>query len=157
MIISIRPLKIEDTSISYKWRNDPEVWKYTGSRPTITITEEIERKWFINSISDQTKLRFAILVDDLYVGNVQLTNISHDKTAEFHIFIGDKFFWGKGVAKEATFQILNYAKNILDLKSIFLEVRKENLAAIKSYKNNNFEIINETSEFLRMVCEFKTV
>ena len=67
MIISIRPLKIEDTSISYKWRNDPEVWKYTGSRPTITITEEIERKWFINSISDQTKLRFAILVDDLYV------------------------------------------------------------------------------------------
>jgi len=43
--VLIRPLQIEDASISWKWRNDPVVWKYTGSKPNIKVTEEIEKRW----------------------------------------------------------------------------------------------------------------
>ena len=87
MKILIRPLKIEDAEISFKWRNDPEIWKYTGSRPTTEITKEIEFNWLKKSLKDQTKARFAILADDVYVGNVQLTDIILNESAEFHIFI----------------------------------------------------------------------
>jgi RimJ/RimL family protein N-acetyltransferase/glycosyltransferase involved in cell wall biosynthesis len=155
--ILIRPLTIEDAAVSYKWRNDPEVWKFTGSRPTKAITAEIERDWLKNSLGDKSKTRFAILVDGEYVGNVQLTDIILNKTAEFHIFIGNKSFWGKGVAKEATYQILQYAKEVLNLQSVFLDVNKENLPAIKSYKKNGFVIVNETNDSIRMVCDIQNL
>ncbi|MAB57136.1 MAG: hypothetical protein CL524_06250 [Aequorivita sp.] len=157
MNILIRPLTIEDAAISYKWRNDPEVWKFTGSRPSREITAEIERDWLKNSLGDKSKTRFAILVDGEYVGNVQLTDIILNKTAEFHIFIGDKSFWGKGVAKEATYQILQYAKEGLNLQSVFLDVNKENLPAIKSYKKNGFVIANETKDSIKMVCDIQNL
>ena len=42
MEIYIRPLRIEDALISYKWRNICEIWALTGSRPDIEITPELE-------------------------------------------------------------------------------------------------------------------
>ena len=36
--VLIRPLEVSDALTSYKWRNDPEIWKYTGSRPDMEIT-----------------------------------------------------------------------------------------------------------------------
>lgn len=157
MKILIRPLTIEDAAVSYKWRNDPEVWKFTGSKPSREITVEIERDWLKNSLADKSKTRFAILVDGEYVGNVQLTDIILNKTAEFHIFIGNKSFWGKGVAKEATYQLLQYAKEVLKLHSVFLDVNKKNLSAIKSYKKNGFVLVNQTKDSIRMVCDIQNV
>lgn len=157
MNILIRPLTVEDAAVSYKWRNDPEVWKFTGSRPSKEITAEIERDWLKKSLGDKSKTRFAILVDGVYVGNVQLTDIIINQSAEFHIFIGEKSFWGKGVAKEATYQILHYAKDVLNLHSVFLDVNKENLSAINSYRKNGFVIVNETHDSIRMLCDIQNL
>jgi RimJ/RimL family protein N-acetyltransferase/glycosyltransferase involved in cell wall biosynthesis len=157
MNILIRPLEIEDAIISYKWRNDPEVWKFTGSRPDTEITEKIERDWLENTLSDQSKVRFAIIVNGAYVGNVQLTDIISNQSAIFHIFIGDKTFWGKGVARESTYQILTFAKEVLFLESVFLEVNKENEAAIKAYEKNGFTHIEEKEGFISMVCDVKNL
>jgi len=147
--IYIRPLKIEDALISYKWRNDSDIWTYTGSRPDKEITWKIENKWLENVLKDQTTKRFAIIVDDIYVGNIQLTNIK-DKSADYHIFIGDKNYHGKGISKIATFQILYYAKNILKLESINLEVREDNVPAIKLYKNFGFKEFNRKDKWVSM-------
>jgi RimJ/RimL family protein N-acetyltransferase len=121
--ILIRPLDESDALISWKWRNDPEVWKYTGNRPDVEITEKIEVEWINKVLSESTSRRFSITIDDLYVGNVQLTNIT-DFDAEYHIFIGNKNYWGKGVSRLATNQILYYAKEVLGLKSIYLKYVK---------------------------------
>lgn len=152
MNILIRPITVEDAAVSYKWRNDSEVWKFTGSRPSKEITAEIERDWLKKSLGDKSKTRFAILVDGEYVGNVQLTDIILNKTAEFHIFIGEKTMWGKGVAREATYQILTYAKEVLKLRTVFLEVRKEHKAAIKSYEKNGFVTQEIIADSIKMVC-----
>ncbi|KQM44712.1 GNAT family N-acetyltransferase [Chryseobacterium sp. Leaf201] len=147
--VLIRPLVIQDALTSYQWRNDNEVWKYTGSRPNIDITAEIESSWIEKVLQDISSKRFAILCNTQYIGNIQLTNIK-EKTAEFHIFIGNKDFWGKGISQLATYQILYYAKEILKLDEVYLTVRPENKAAVKSYQNNNFSIIQETEEFIKM-------
>ena len=149
--VLIRPLNVSDASTSYIWRNDPEVWAFTGSKPDIKITEDIELNWIKKVINEKSSNRFAILVNDEYVGNVQLTHIT-DFDAEFHIFIGNKDFWGKGVAKEATYQILTYAKNFLGLSQVFLFVSKLNTAAIKAYAKNAFIVIEDSGEFLKMMC-----
>ncbi|HFK5546683.1 TPA: GNAT family N-acetyltransferase [Elizabethkingia anophelis] len=140
--VSIRPLKIEDAQISYVWRNDPDVWEFTGSRPENEITLEIEQQWLRQALIDSTSKRFAIINDDRYIGNIQLTNLT-DKEAQFHIFIGDKKSWGKGIATLTTYQLLFYAKETLQLESIYLIVNKNNKAAIKAYFKNGFKIDDE--------------
>ncbi|WP_353085168.1 GNAT family N-acetyltransferase [Flavobacterium sp.] len=151
--VLIRPLIISDAQISFKWRNDPKIWELTGSKPKQEITLEIEHDWIKKAIADKTTKRFAILVDDVYVGNIQLTDIIEYDTAQYHVFIGDRNYWGKGIAKLATNQILYYAKVVLGLKNIFLKVRKENFSAIKVYKKNGFKIVNEKEDWIKMNCD----
>ncbi|WP_313004344.1 GNAT family N-acetyltransferase [Chryseobacterium gleum] len=147
--VLIRPLQKEDALISYQWRNDPEVWKFTGSRPDIEITKEIESEWIVKVLQDEKSKRFAILCDNEYIGNVHLNNIENN-TAEFHIFIGNKDFWGKGISQLATYQILYYAKEVLKLSEIYLYVKPENIAAVESYKRNNFVVIEENPDNVKM-------
>lgn len=147
--VLIRPLVKEDAYTSYQWRNDHEVWKFTGSAPNMEITPEIESNWIEKVLQDESCKRFAILCNEEYVGNVQLTNIK-DNTAEFHIFIGKKEFWGKGISQLATFQILYYAREILKLREVYLFVNPENKAAVQSYLKNNFSITKQSSDQIRM-------
>lgn len=147
--VYIRPLREEDSKISYKWRNDPHIWTFTGSKPDKEITYEIETEWILKVLSDHTARRFAIIVDENYVGNIQLTNIS-STSAEYHIFIGNKEYWGKGVAYLATYQILNYAKEELKLLNINLSVREDNIGAVKTYLKNGFEEVSNSDGWISM-------
>lgn len=136
--VTIRPLQLEDAKTSYQWRNDPEIWKYTGSRPNVTITEEIELDWLRAKLKIDTEKRFAICTEkDIYIGNIQLTNIINGK-GEYHIFIGDKNYWGKGYAYKASIELIKYAKYQLGLKQIYLMVNKNNVKAITLYKKLGF-------------------
>lgn len=150
--VSIRPLVEEDAKISWKWRNDPVIWQYTGSRPDKTITEEIEVDWIRKILRDPTSKRFAIIVNkNTYVGNVQLTEID-DRTAQFHIFIGDRDYWGKGIAYNAIILLLDYAYSVLDLEYIWLSVNCRNERAISLYKKIGFEYsCRHNSEYITMI------
>ena len=150
--VLIRPLEIEDASVSWKWRNDPEVWCFTGSRPDIEITHEIELDWIKKVLKEETSKRFAILVDETYVGNIQLTDI-HEKSAEYHIFIGEKSYWRKGISTIATYEILHYAKEELRLQNIYLSVREDNIHAVKSYIKSSFTKISEENGWIKMNCD----
>ncbi|MEQ7799384.1 GNAT family protein [Pedobacter sp. ASV1-7] len=138
-LIYLRPLVLADARISYKWRNEPEIWKFTGFKPDRHITREIETKWLSNKLKNHNEKRFAICLLDTgqYIGNVQLLDIDYEK-AWFHIFIGEKKFWGMGVAKKATKIILYYAFSELGLKKILLEVNSLNIAAWKLYEKIGF-------------------
>ncbi|MEM8520384.1 GNAT family N-acetyltransferase [Flavobacterium sp. PL12] len=153
----IRPLEISDALTSWKWRNNSKIWELTGSSPNKEITYEIEYDWIQKAIKDCTSKRFAILADDVYVGNIQLTNIIDIDAAEFHIFIGDTDYWGKGIAKLATYQILYYAKEVLSLKLINLKVKEENYFAIATYEKNGFVRTYKDTEdgWLNMTCDLK--
>lgn len=151
--VLIRPLVPDDALISWAWRNDPEVWRYTGSKPNIYITPEIEHEWIIKAIAEENSARFAITVDDYYIGNIQLTDISNSDSAEYHIFIGDKSYWGKGIAHLATMQIIRYANEVLKLKKIFLKVNIEHLKAISLYKNCGFNKTITEGEYLHMTLD----
>lgn len=151
--IYIRPLEEKDSQVSYVWRNDPKVWEFTGSRPDRVITAEIEKQWINKVLQDRTSRRFAICVKTThqYIGNVQLTSIDEtEKKAEFHIFIGERDFWGKGVATQATKELLRYAKNELNLKVVYLFVSPQNVAAVRAYQKNGFTFAPGSKT--QMVC-----
>ena len=149
--VYIRPLRREDALISYKWRNDPDIWVYTGRRPDRTITPEIELEWIDCVLKDPTSRRFAICLNDgdVYIGNIQLTDIKDGK-AEFHIFIGAKEYWGKGFATEATKMLIGYAKDELQLKELHLWVNPQNKSAVKVYLKCGFY---QTDNSINMILE----
>ena len=152
MEVSIRPLKIEDAFTSVNWRNDPEVFKYTGNTYDHEISIESELNWINRVILNKDEYRCAIIVDGEYVGNIYLTDIKQGK-AEYQIFLGDRNYWGKGVASAASRLIIDYGFRVLGLSRIILNVHKENISAMNLYKHLGFiceEEVPEDKNFVRM-------
>lgn len=149
MNMTIRPLQEQDAYTSVKWRNDPEVFKYTGNTYKNEITLETELNWIRKVMANKNEYRCAILADGVYVGNIYLTDITKE-SAHYHIFIGNKDYWGKGVAKKASGLILDYAFNALNLKKVCLRVKKQNKVAFALYKKLGFVEKKEDGEWLEM-------
>lgn len=150
MNVTIRPLQEQDAYTSVKWRNDPEVFKYTGNTYKNEITLEMELNWIREVMANENEYRCAILVDDVYIGNIYLTDITK-ASACYHIFIGDKDYWGKGVAKRASELILDYAFRILKLPTVCLRVKKQNKVAFYLYKNLGFIEEKEEGDWIEMI------
>ncbi|WP_338358902.1 GNAT family protein [Yeosuana marina] len=151
--IYIRPLEENDAYVSVYWRNNPDIWKYTGSRPDNVVTIEMELNWIKNAIKRTNEKRFAICIkeNDQYIGNVQLTNINKTE-GEFHIFIGESDFWNQGIGTKATKLVLQYGFNKLKLSSIYLYVKENNQSAIKAYQNNGFNRVQLKDHFIKMIA-----
>jgi diamine N-acetyltransferase len=155
--VYLRPLALEDAEVAYKWRNNPKIWTYTKHPINQYVTAEIERNWIAEVSSRANEKRFAICLveDNRYIGNVQLTNIE-DSSAVYHIFIGEESFWGKGIARQATTLILEYAFFELKLDSILLDVHMENKAALGIYLDKGFKITNDKNDFIDMLLTRET-
>ncbi len=152
-LIYLRKLELKDAEVSYKWRNDEIVWRQTGSKPDRYITLEIEMNWLAEALKRKNELRYAICLikNDQYIGNVQLTDIDKEKKkAQFHIFIGERNYWGKGIGYEATSKFIKMIFEHGDIEHIYLKVKKSNLAALKIYKSVGFNIITSDGENLLM-------
>lgn len=149
MQVTIRPLQEEDAYTSVKWRNDPEVFKYTGSTYAHEITIESELTWIRKVIADPNDYRCAIIANGVYVGNIYLTDINGE-AAHYHIFIGNKSFWGKGVAKMASKLIIEYGFKELQLKQITLRVKKANKPAYQLYRALGFKEVESNNEWTTM-------
>lgn len=149
MKVELEKLQDHHASVSYKWRNDPEVWVHTFNRPDREITEEDELNWVRKVIAIENDARYAILVDGVYVGNIYLTGIK-DGESYYGIFIGEKAHWGKGVGRMASDEILRIGKEERGLKRVFLRVKKENTGGVKLYHNLGFRVIEEHGDYFLM-------
>jgi diamine N-acetyltransferase len=149
MKVSLRPLQESDAQTSVKWRNTPEIWEFTESRPDHEISLEEERAWIRRVMADPTSRRYAILADGHYVGNTYLTGLA-DGSAEYHIFIGERDFWGKGIARQATNQLLTAAKHEHHLKSVHLKVNDANAPAAGLYRSIGFTPAGREGDFTLM-------
>lgn len=151
--VYIRPLILEDAQVSCLWRNDPEIWKYTGFKPDRYISPEMEEEWLKNKLINTNEKRFAICLveNDQYIGNIQLLDITKEE-AWYHIFIGEKHLWGQGISQKATKLILSYAFYELELENVLLEVNPLNTAAYRVYEKMGFIPFdaNEKNGFIKM-------
>lgn len=149
MQVKIRPLQEQDAYTSVRWRNDPEVFKFTGNTYDHEITIDSELAWIRKVMVNYNDYRCAILVDGVYVGNIYLTDIN-EVSAHYHIFIGNKNYWGKGVAVKASQLILDYAFNELRINTVRLRVRKENTSAVKLYRKLGFKDVGTEDKWIVM-------
>lgn len=138
---------MSDADISYQWRNNPRIWKYTGSRPDKLITPEIEREWLAKVLERENEKRFAICLteNDRYIGNIFFTDVTAEE-AQLHIFIGEMSCWGNGRAVEAMNQIVQFGFKVLHLQLIYGLVNIKNEAAVQMAREAGFTKSGELSD-----------
>ena len=152
--IYLRPLRHEDAQISWRWRNDVDIWQFTFNRPDRMVTLEMEEEWIDKVLAVPSRFNFAICLknNDQYIGNVYLTEIT-DETAGFGIFLGEKSFWGRGIGTETTKLMLDYAFSTLKMQNITLMVKKTNVRAISAYRRCGFDMASTNADAILMKCQ----
>lgn len=139
MKITYRPLEESDLADRVRWFNDPEVGQYIGSDFRDGTTLKKQREWYQKNLGNKNRKTFVILADGKPVGNVALLKINKiNRNAGIFIAIGDKKYWGCGIAKQALQFIINYGFKKLKLHKIWLHVYELNQKAIGLYKKFGF-------------------
>lgn len=133
----LRRLKEKDADRMLQWMQDPEVNKKFRVDFSMLTKGEVEN-FIKNSFTDQNQ-HFAIIdEEDVYQGTISLKNISkQDLNAEYAIVLMSQS-QGRGLAWQATQEILKYSFQELGLKKVYLNVLKENEHARQFYEKIGF-------------------
>jgi RimJ/RimL family protein N-acetyltransferase len=134
-IIKLRKIRKEDLKHFLKWWKDRDLINLTSR--IYEESDDVLKKYFINFLKNSNDNHFIILLGDKVVGNISLMH-NRDKTAEMHIVIGVKKYQGKGYGTLAINQAVKKAFEKLGYQKIIIEVRPDNLRAIKAYKKCGF-------------------
>lgn len=148
MEITIRPQRVSDAELSWKMRKDKDVWKYAiCESPYSPLSLESETTFYQEQIESSSCLRFAVLADGIYVGNVFIDRINDcaHKFGELHTHILNKEFWGKGIGYECNRLILEYAFRIAKMKGVYQYINPSNVAAWKNALKLGFKDIGTSS------------
>lgn len=155
-IISLTPLKKEDSKKLYEWINDRETricsYYYTP------ISELQHDEWF-NKIQKRDDLFiFAIrTADGDIVGTCQVYNINWVyRSAMFQIRIG-KENRNKGIGTKSIKKLLQFTFFDINMNRISLEVFENNIPAIKLYTKCGFIKEGELKEAIYIDNEYRNL
>lgn len=125
-----------------RWMNDPDVRRF--SRNAIPHSLEEIKKWFEPPSGEGTR-DFAVLnikhkKDNKLIGSAGINHIDWiNRHANAFLQIGEKDYWGKKIATEATLLMLQYAFEELNLNKIIGRVAIDNIASWKVAEKIGFE------------------
>jgi len=127
-LLYLRALEEADLKGNYfQWFNDEEVCRH-NSHAVFPNTEQKMKDYFA-SIQNKTHVVLAIIEKerDQHIGNISLQHIDWlSRSAEYAILIGEREYWGKGYALEASKLLMNYGFSRLNLHRIHCGTSSEN-------------------------------
>jgi RimJ/RimL family protein N-acetyltransferase len=141
--IYLREIKLSDANKNYRnWMNDPEINQYLESRFEGWSVGKLKR--YISDIKKNPDNVFLAIVSrdrNKHIGNIKIgpINQSH-RYADVGVIIGEKSFWGKGIAAEAIKLVVDYAFNSLDLHKLTAGAYRCNSRSIKAFQKAGFSI-----------------
>lgn len=138
---TIRPFTDSDAELWQVWDVDPEVQAHMPEpvNEPQDISEQLE--YIKECETEEDGYYWSIdTKDGTTIGTVALTDINdYHKLAELGIVIGDKSFWGKGVASEVVAAVVQYAFTNLNIKRISAEAEAANVGVQKVLERAGFE------------------
>lgn len=154
-LIYLRSLQMSDAQISYQWRNNPEIWKLTGSKPDQHITSEMETAWLAGVLQRTTDKRFAICLKETnqYIGNIHLENIELSQAQYGGLFIGEPSYWSKGIGTQASALLIDYAFETLQVEKLYGFVRKEHSASRRMLEKCGFDAVEQSAAWVKISME----
>jgi ribosomal-protein-alanine N-acetyltransferase len=117
----------------FQWLNDPEVSEQ-NSHGRFPNSQAKARKYFDRVSRSDSIIVLAIVAKDgdQHIGNICLQDINWiNRSAELAILIGEKDFWGKGIAEEASKLLMKHGFNELNLHRIHCATTEKNIGMQK--------------------------
>ncbi len=138
--ISLRPLILDDCDDLYTWSQDKSVTQLSISTLVPPKSKTDIANW-ITIVNDSNAIvAFGICYLDKLIGYAGITSMNNlNSIGEFFILIGNKDYWGKGIATEVTKLVTEYGINTLYLNRIELNVVSSNKAAIRVYEKAGYQ------------------
>ena len=129
----IRPFKKEDVLLWQKWDIDPEIQAHMPEPKNLPQDISKQYEYIEECEKDDEGYYWSIeTIEGVTIGTVSLFEInSHHKTGSVGIIIGDKNYWGKGVATEVLLALVKYVFENLDIYRISAEVEAGNVSIQK--------------------------
>lgn len=158
--MKLRKLEEKDADGMLEWMHDPEIQK--GFRFNAVDKDKEAVLSFIQeadiSLIDGKDIHYAISDEnDEYLGTISLKNIDlSSKNAEYAISLR-RMAQGKGIATEATCEILRIAFEQYHLERVYLNVLADNIRAIRLYEKCGFVYEGEFRKHLFLRGEYQTL
>jgi RimJ/RimL family protein N-acetyltransferase len=141
--IILRQLTVDDVTQNYvDWMNDPVVNEYLESR-SVTHSMETVIEFVSNMHKSREDILFGIFFgkNEKHIGNIKLGQINeYQKSATIGLAIGDKDFWGKGIATMAISLVTNYGFMDLELEKICAGCYEHNLGSKKAFLKTGYQV-----------------
>lgn len=149
--VYLRALEPGDEHLLYRWENDPETWRVSGTKAPFS---ERLLKQYVHSVGDihsdgQMRTIIGIREDERSIGTLDL--FDHDpvnRRAGVGILIAEKGERGKGYAKEALDLMMQHAFHQLVLHQLFCNIAADNEASIKLFTRSGFRIVGKKKEWV---------
>jgi RimJ/RimL family protein N-acetyltransferase len=135
--IYLREVRLSDVNERYySWLNDPEIYQFLETRfvprSLDNIADFVKR---MDAKENEPFMAICLKENDLHIGNIKLGPINwHHRNADISLFIGDKNYWGKGLATEAIQVVTDYAFHMLNLNKIKAGCHATNLGSMKAFE-----------------------
>lgn len=140
--IILRAYQKEDISFWQKWDADQSVQAYMPEVLSTSMSAEEQLAYFEECKNEDDAYYWSIIwkEDNALVGNIALTDINrHHGIGELGIVVGEKEYWGKGIATDAIKLVLAYAFSEMGLRRITAEYEEGNTGLEKALLKNNFQ------------------
>ena len=142
--IFLRSLSQGDITQTYlNWLKDDVVNQFLEVRfaPPANLSE---LKSFVRAMNDsefEMLLGIFTTPDQNHIGNIKLgpVNYAHSR-ADIGILIGEKEFWGQGLATEAIELLCRYATSELALKRLYAGCYESNAGSRKAFEKAGFTV-----------------
>ncbi len=154
--VTLRPKRAADAFTDYTWRRDPELSRLDAASPLVASYQDYLANYLdeVNYV-DPRKLRYAIEVEGVHVGNCVLFNLDLDRAeTEMGIMIGDRRYWNQGYGSDAIWALVNHAFAHFGLRRVYLYTLEWNIRAQKCFQKCGFKacerVRHEGSTFIIM-------
>ncbi|WP_251551162.1 GNAT family N-acetyltransferase [Neobacillus muris] len=151
--VLLRAVEYTDLTRFYQILQNPNVYSKIDLVHPPSIEDEIQ--WY-HSLKDSQQHVWTIEYRGIVVGNCRIFKADYlpENSSEFGIMI-DEAFWGKGIGTLVCQWLIQYAKDMLKLHQLFLEVKHGNDYAKRLYKKLGFQPFSTSSTHEKMVMPFQ--
>jgi RimJ/RimL family protein N-acetyltransferase len=140
-LVYVRPIRPADVRGGYvRWMNDPLINQFLESRFQ-KVTEADLEAYVARFAEDPDHIFLAVVArdTDTHIGNVKLGPIDRNhRVADMGLLIGDRAYWGRGIATEVIRLVARYAFDEFGLRKVTAGCYSTNRGAIRAFERAGF-------------------
>jgi RimJ/RimL family protein N-acetyltransferase len=141
-LVALRRPHATDLGSIVRWYRDREIARLTRYQSRPMAEAEVERFFQLRMMApDALAYSIVELPDWRLIGFTTFSSLDGDNgSVLFHITIGERDAWGRGLGTETTQLMLEHAFERLGLHRVGLSVFSYNVRAIRAYEKAGFRI-----------------